>query len=93
VSAVPGTSDLWAVNSDGGGFYYWDGHTWKQVASPNPAPSGGTYAQAVSAAASSDVWAAGYYERTTSSGGCQGFCSLAEQRTGQTWKITPTPSP
>src|SRR5205823_12799094 len=65
--AAVSANDIWAV-----GYYsntagiaqtlieHWDGAAWSVVPSPNPG-NGSNYLQAVSAAASNNAWAVGYY--------------------------------
>jgi hypothetical protein len=65
---------------------HWNGRVWKQVASPSPGGSVGSSGDqsllvAVSAASSSDVWAAGRY-----STGNPSFNPLIERWTGRKWK-------
>ncbi len=88
------SNDVWAVgqdvnysvnNSEATLILHWNGTKWSQVASPNPAPSGGTL-QAVSADSSGDAWAVGAVL-----GGVSGTLTL--HWNGSSWSQVASPSP
>jgi hypothetical protein len=95
VSAVSAT-DAWAVGdylNDSGHYRtlteHWNGHTWQVVPSPNPAGGASptdTLAGVVALSAK-NVWAAGFYEKTTTS-----FRTLAEHWNGTKWSVVATPN-
>jgi hypothetical protein len=97
LAAVAATSahGAWAVGTRGpsGRFRtlteHWDGHAWKIVASPNPA-AGASPTDAltgVAATSATNAWAAGFYEKTTTS-----FRTLAEHWDGTRWTVVPSPN-
>ena len=93
VSAISG-SDVWAVGYDGdinaGTFdtliLHWNGTTWQQVTSPNPSATTNQL-YGVSAASSTDVWAAGAYASTS------GNTTLIEHWNGTNWVKKSPPNP
>lgn len=95
VSAVSAT-DVWAVGDylNGSGHYrtlteHWNGHTWQVVPSPNPAGGAAptdTLAGVVALSAT-DVWAAGFDEKTTTS-----FRTLTEHWNGTKWSVVASPN-
>jgi hypothetical protein len=88
--AATSASDAWAVgayntnNTDKTLIEHWDGHTWKLVPSPNPAP----HSRLVSVAATSagNAWAVG-----TRTGTIQQ--TLILRWNGTAWKLVPSPNP
>lgn len=72
--AAIGPDDVWAVGAKGNvalheeaaAIYHWNGATWSKVPSPHPAGAG-TYSSlnAVAAVSPSDVYAAGWFQRST----------------------------
>ena len=70
---------------------HWDGSAWSEVPSPNPGPVGleNTLLYAVDGVASSDLWAAGLYTRS-SGGGWTGPQVFAMHWDGAAW--TPPPN-
>ena len=95
VSAVS-ASDAWAVGDflNGSDSYrtlieHWNGHRWQVVPSPNPA--GGTSPTdtlaGVVALSADDVWAVGFYEKTTTS-----FRTLIEHWNGKKWSVVASPN-
>jgi hypothetical protein len=83
LTAVPGTSELWASGGTGSGTATWhfNGASWSVVPSPS-SPSDFLYG--IDALAASNVWAAG------SSGG---NLSLTEHWDGTSWTVIPSPNP
>src|SRR5207244_691981 len=68
---------------------HWDGTQWSIVPSPN-ANSRTNYLNRVSAVASNDVWAVGYYIAVVGGGGYDR--TLAEHWDGNQWSIVPSPN-
>src|SRR5207253_1841729 len=66
---------------------HWDGQQWSIIPSPNVEGEGSGFS-AISAIASSDVWAVG-----DSCCGNQGLTTLVEHWDGQQWSIVPSPNP
>lgn len=66
--AAQASDDLWAVGTYGAGrslrplVLHGDGSSWSQVAVPNPGGKNGTTLTSVSADASDDAWAVGYFD-------------------------------
>src|SRR5581483_4235535 len=75
---------------------HWNGKTWTQVPTPNPAPStmAATHVSnalsAVSGSSSHDVWAVGQYNLW--SAGVRGARALLLHWDGSSWKLVPSPS-
>jgi hypothetical protein len=104
--AALSANDVWAVGdasvSTANGFerlaltLHWNGRAWKQVPTPNPAPS--TMAAihvsnslyAVSGSSSRDVWAVGQYNLWAN--GTRGSRALVLHWDGTRWKLVPSPS-
>jgi hypothetical protein len=92
-SAAVGADDIWAV-----GIYYdstdrrqtltehWDGNNWSIVPSPNMGTSNNVL-QAVVAASSNDVWAAGHWDVSGPV-----HQTLVEHWDGSSWSVVPSPS-
>lgn len=75
---------------------HWNGRSWKQVPTPNPAPSTmpassvSNILAAVAGSSSRDVWAVGqYYLRAN---GARGSRALVLHWDGTRWKLVPSPS-
>jgi len=89
--AATSASDAWAVGAYNTGttdktlIEHWDGHTWKLVASPNPAPHNSLLS--VAATSAGNAWAVG----TRSTGTTQ--LTLILRWNGTAWKLVPSPSP
>ena len=67
---------------------HWNGTTWKQVPSPNPAGSSdNNFLTGVAAASAADAWAVGTYTQ----GGAEQ--TLVAHWNGTTWKQVPSPNP
>lgn len=87
-------NDVWAVGSytlGAGGLTlieHWDGSQWSVVPSPNPTGAQNSWFNAVSASASNDVWAVGFYQAAGPGTG-EG---LVEHWDGTQWSIIPTMS-
>jgi hypothetical protein len=104
--AALSANDVWAVGDasvlTSSGYerlaltLHWNGRNWKQVASPNPAPSAmdvthvGNLLYAVSGSSSRDVWAVGQYNLSTNS--IHGSRALLLHWDGKQWKPAPNPS-
>jgi hypothetical protein len=97
LSAVSATSarDAWAVGSyDTGSSFrtlieHWNGSAWKVVPSVDPA-IGHHQTSAltgVAAISPSNVWAVGFYEKSTTS-----FRTLVEHWNGSKWSVVPSPN-
>ena len=91
---VASQSNAWAV-----GYYtaasnvnktltlHWNGHSWKQVASPDPAAPGmGNELDDVAATSASDTWAAGYYVNAS-----HVARSMVLYWNGTAWRVMPSP--
>jgi hypothetical protein len=104
VAALSAT-DVWAVGaasvSTPQGFerlaltLHWNGRAWKQVPTPNPAPTTpvmhvGNGLSAVSGSSSRDVWAVGQYNLWAN--GIHGSRALVLHWDGARWKLVPSPS-
>src|SRR5690349_13345713 len=89
--AATSASDTWAVGAYNTGttdktlIEHWDGHTWKLVASPNPAPHNSLLS--VAATSAGNAWAVG----TRNTGTAQ--LTLILRWNGTSWKLVPSPSP
>lgn len=92
--AVTSPSNAWAV-----GYYinasyvsktlveHWNGHSWRQVASPDPAAPGmGNQLNDVAATSATDAWAVGTYVNTSHVGR-----SLLLHWNGSRWRVAPSP--
>jgi hypothetical protein len=104
--AALSADNVWAVGaasvSTANGFerlalaLHWNGKAWKQVPTPNPAPStmAATHVSnvlsAVSGSSSRDVWAVGQYNLWQ--GGTRGSRALVLHWNGKSWKLVPSPS-
>ncbi len=84
----------WAVGSYFNGTAYqtliedWDGSSWSQQSSPNPAgPTRSHQLSAVTATSASNAWAVGTYHNGTA------YQTLAEHWNGTIWAQEPSPSP
>ena len=94
LSAVAATSagNAWAVGdyTTAGGhrtlIARWNGHTWRQVTSPNPSPAS-NYLNGVAAASATSAWAVGEYTATS------GQRTLIVRWNGHGWKRVASPSP
>lgn len=91
---VASQSNAWAV-----GYYttasnvsktltlHWNGHSWKQVASPDPAAPGmGNELDDVAATSASDTWAVGYYVNAS-----HVARSMVLYWNGTAWRVMPSP--
>ena len=94
VHAVSASSpdDAWAVGQVGAQttvILHWDGHTWTQVPSPNPADpsSGGNVLDGVAAVSAHNAWAVGSYQDNDSNIAHY----LALHWDGHTWTQLPIP--
>lgn len=103
--AALSANDVWAVGdasvSTPGGYerlaltLHWNGTNWRQVASPNPAPSSmpsssvENILSAVAGSSSHDVWAVGQYYLWAN--GVRGDRALVLHWDGSSWKISPSP--
>ncbi len=92
--AVVSSCRAWAVGSYFNGTAYqtlidgWDGSSWAQQPSPNPAGAArGNELRAATATSASNAWAVGYYSNGTA------YQTLAEHWNGTIWAQEPTPSP
>jgi hypothetical protein len=88
ITAVPGSSELWAVGSAGPSqvILRWNGAQWSLAPSPNPGINPNL--TGVVALSPNDVWAVGF----TSSG--SGVVeTLIEHWDGSTWSVVPSPNP
>lgn len=65
---------------------HWDGTQWSIVSSPNVSNSLYDFLNGISADASNDVWAVGYYEISGA------VYTLVEQWNGSQWSIVPSPN-
>ena len=87
VTAVPGSSELWAVGEAGPStlLLHWNGTQWSLV----PGPHAGTvpHLTGVVALASDDVWAVGW------TSGTSGTITLTMHWNGSTWSVVPSPNP
>jgi hypothetical protein len=92
-------SDAWAVgwsaasNLSGSKslILHWDGKTWAQVSSPNPAGSGGGHSnvlQSVTATSAGDAWAAGWTGEPL-----KGGKNMILHWDGKTWAQVSSPNP
>jgi hypothetical protein len=96
VSAVS-ASDAWAVGDYGNLFYktlvlHWNGTSWAQVASPDPAGSkAANQLLGVTATSASSAWAVGCYGSNVAKQGPQK--TLALHWNGSAWTKAPTPNP
>jgi len=87
------SSDVWAVGlyEDNGSpvplTQHWDGVQWSVVSSPYPSGATHNFLYGVSAVASNDVWAVGFYQVQA------GMAStLIEHWDGTQWSIVPSPN-
>ena len=89
--AATSASDAWAVGAYTTGttdktlIEHWDGHTWKLVASPNPAPNNRLLS--VAATSAGNAWAVGTRNTSTTQ------LTLILRWNGTAWKLVPSPSP
>jgi erythromycin esterase-like protein len=97
--AATSAADAWAVGQyhnnaarqDQTLIEHWNGTTWTQVPSPNPAPSHFTNKlTAVAATSASNAWAVGEY---LAGGRPSATLSFAEHWNGTTWTQVATPNP
>jgi hypothetical protein len=104
--AALSANDVWAVGdasvSTANGLerlaltLHWNGRAWKQVPTPNPAPSTmpassvSNLLAAVSGSSSRDVWAVGQYYLWAN--GIRGSRALALRWDGSRWKLVPDPA-
>ena len=98
--AVLSARNIWAVGDDAAAdnagapykslIVHWNGKSWKKVPSPSPG-IGSTYLTSVTAASSSNIWAAGDY--STQSGDFASNKTLMLHWNGRTWRQVKTPSP
>jgi hypothetical protein len=97
--AAVSANDIWSVGSVNVGPYteslrtlteFWDGSSWRIVASPNPATNTGDYdaLRGVAALSPSNVWAVGYSGCVS----CYGDQSLIEHWNGTSWSIVSNPN-
>jgi hypothetical protein len=93
--AAASRTDVWAVGDQLTGtgarrtlIEHWNGTAWQVVPSPNPA--GGASPTdtlgGVVALSKTNAWAAGFYEKTTTS-----FRTLVEHWDGKKWSVVPSP--
>lgn len=90
LGAAVAPGDVWALgqtDTDQPLVMHWDGHTWSQVATPDPGPGVETaWLSAMTAVSPNDIWAVGgtwgpsTHERT-----------LVEHWNGDTWQVVATP--
>ena len=87
-------SSAWAVGEFGHGtaertlIEHWNGHIWKQVASPDPAGLAGfNTLTAVAPVSRTDAWAVGYFEKGTANR------TLVEHWNGKRWSQVASPDP
>ncbi len=92
--AVVSSCRAWAVGAYYNGTAFqtliegWDGSSWSQQSSPNPAGSRrGNELSAVAATSASNAWAVGTYNNGTA------YQTLAEHWNGTIWAQEPSPSP
>lgn len=86
-------SDAWAVGYGTNSSFtsislaeHWNGSTWSIVSTPNPAASNGTFLLAAAAVSTSDVWAVGDYQGSSSNE------PLIENWNGSSWSIVSSPN-
>ncbi len=91
--ATVSTSDVWAVgnylnsnNIPQTLIEHWDGTSWNVVSSPNVG-SAANLLFGVTAIASNDVWAVGYYQNDSAA-----FRTLIEHWDGTSWKVISSPN-
>ena len=92
-----GVSECWAVGGTtgaGGGsstgvlVERWNGTSWAEVPSPDPAGAVGGFLEGVSCASASDCWAVGFSTDETGAA----VSTLAEHWDGRAWSIAPGPA-
>ena len=92
--AVVSASNIWAVGSSGNQMSgaqtlieHWNGTSWSVVTSPNPGSIYNTL-YGVTAVSASNIWAVGYYVKTTGV-----TLTLIEHWNGTSWSVVTSPSP
>jgi len=92
--AALSASNIWAVGAYMSGpttskalIVHWDGTTWKQVPSPEPAQATSAALNDVAVLSPTDAWAVGSYDNGTANQ------SLTEHWNGTAWQIVPSPDP
>lgn len=98
--AVLSARNIWAVGDDAAAdnagapykslIVHWNGKSWKKVPSPNPG-IGSTYLTSVTAASSSNIWAAGDY--STQSADFASNKTLMLHWNGRAWSTVRSPNP
>jgi hypothetical protein len=86
------SSDAWAVGTAGVHTLalHWNGTSWSRVASPSPGGGNASTLGAVSARSSSDAWAVGEFQFTSTEDQTK---TLALRWNGTSWSRVASPSP
>ena len=90
-------ANVWAVGTvtnflsgeDTADTFHWNGHSWKEVAPPNPGGFLGSELLGVTATSAGNVWAVGDYP----DGKPEATKTLIVHWTGRKWKRVPSPNP